>query len=137
MADKTPVGAHDTRQLLKELGTVNGVTVYAPVVAVVDAPGAAAGVSTPLGSQSITVTGTAATLASLCTGAALPTGATWAWLQPRGGDIYMTDLASNTPTTGGVGLKIAQDQMFPLLNGLSGVKLVASGSTAVTVNFYR
>lgn len=137
MVDKSVVGAHETRRRLTNIGTgTSGQTEYAETVAAVTSPVTA---STPLGSQSITVTTSATLLSALCSGAALPAGATWAWLQPRGGDIAMTDLSTDTPgspAAAGVGLKISQDQMFPLVNGLAGVKLVAASSVGVTVQFY-
>ena len=88
----------------------------------------------PKGSKAITVTTTATLLSALVSGG-IPSGARWAYLQPRTGSVYFTDLSTDTPTTSGVGIEVAYGVIMPIYN-LTSVKLIADADTTATVQFY-
>lgn len=94
-------------------------------------------VYTPRGSKPITVT-TSATLLSALVSGGIPAGAKWGRLQPLGGDVFITELSTDTPVASNSGgsQKVFDGEKYPLDAGLFGVKLIAASSTTCTVAFY-
>lgn len=96
----------------------------------------------PLGHQSVTVTGTALTLAALLTAAggaiaAVPVGTRLVYLQPRADGVRYAH-GNSTPTTGaaGIGTDLFQDAQYPLrLTDLATLKLVAPSNTVLGIEF--
>lgn len=96
----------------------------------------------PLGMAVVTVTSTAATLDALLTTAAgavltVPTGAVSVILQPRGGNIRLTD-DGQTPVVGasGLGYDVFDGASFIYTGDLADLKLIASANTVCTAAFY-
>lgn len=100
----------------------------------------------PLGDQSITVTSTAASIASLLTAAngaikTVPSGTKTIWLQPRADGVRYS-AGPTTPVVGstvsGAGRDIFQDGQYPITmseSNLAAVKLVAVSDVVVNLTF--
>jgi hypothetical protein len=87
----------------------------------------------PLGGGAVAVTASAQLLSALIS---IPAGAQWAWLQPQGGDVYVTELSTQTPDLVGAALCITDGTIYPLQAGLTGVKLIAAVATTASVQFF-
>lgn len=98
----------------------------------------------PLGHQTVTVTNTATTLATLLTAAAgaitsIPAGTKVVYLQPRADGIRYAH-GGTTPTTAsdvtGIGTDVFQGGQYPIrLSDFSTLKLVAASNTLLSVEF--
>ena len=77
---------------------------------------------------------TAVTLASICSGAAIPVGSVTAMIQADGGSIRVT-LEGTTPTAS-VGMRIDDGVMYMVDSSLANVKLFAATATTVQVAFF-
>lgn len=89
-----------------------------------------------LGVFQVSVTSSAATIAALVA-TAVPASASMVMIQPRGGDVRLTD-DGQTPTVGAAGLGLDVKDGFVLVyNGsIPAIRLIAAVTTNCTLAFY-
>lgn len=97
----------------------------------------ATAIPTVVSCQQVTAPTTAGTLASICSGTALPSGATHALVRAETGNtaaVRWVDDAG-TPTTS-VGLELAAGDMVEWVN-LASIKLITTGTQKLNISFRK